>query len=80
MYVSPWLLATRLGVDEHAPPREFASALLGRLRGRSGGDGGGGGRGGGGDRGGDRGGGDKVEVEVVAEGGGVGRWRQENKP
>ena len=46
-------LATRLGVDEHAPPREFAAALWGRLRGRGGGGsegrgGGGGGRGKGG--------------------------------
>ena len=36
-------LATRLGVDEHAPPREFAAALWTQLRGRGGGGGGGGG-------------------------------------
>ena len=34
-------LATRLGVDENSPPREFAAALWGRLRGRGGGGGGG---------------------------------------
>ena len=44
--VSPWLLATRLGVDEHAPPKEIAAALWSGLRGRGRGGGSGGRKGG----------------------------------